>query len=46
MEKEPGDLQSPITHEGEEPDGRDPNEDADDKVDVQQPDGSDVPRPT
>ena len=45
MEKERDDLQNPITHEGAEPDGHDPNEDADDRADIQQPDGSEVPRP-
>lgn len=44
MEKGPGDLQSPLTHEGAEPDDRDSNENADDKVEILQPDGSETPR--
>lgn len=44
MEKEPGDLQSPLTHEGAEPDDHDSNENADDKVEILQPDGSEAPR--
>ena len=44
MEKEPGDLQSPLIHEGADPDDRDPNEGADDRVEIQQPDGSEAPR--
>lgn len=44
MAKEPGDLQNPLTHEGAEPDDRDSNENADDKVEILQPDGSEAPR--
>jgi hypothetical protein len=46
MEKEPGDLQNPLTHEGAEPDPdqHDGNENADDRVDILQPDGSEAPR--
>lgn len=44
MEKEPGDLQNPLTHEGADPDNRDSNENADDKVQILQPDGSEAPR--
>ena len=44
MEKGPDDLQSPLTHEGAEPDDIDSNENADDKVDILQPDGSEAPR--
>jgi hypothetical protein len=44
MEKERDDLQSPLIHEGAEPDEVDTNENADDKADIVQPDGSDAPR--
>ena len=44
MEKEPGDMQSPLTHEGADPDRHDSNEDADDRVEILQPDGSEAPR--
>lgn len=44
MDKERDDLQSPLTHEGAEPDDHDSNENADDKVDILQPDGSEAPR--
>jgi hypothetical protein len=44
MDKERDDLQSPLTHEGAEPDHPDTNENADDKVEILQPDGSEAPR--
>ena len=38
------DLQNPLTHEGAEPDRRDPNEAADDKATVVEPEGDEGDR--
>ena len=44
MDKRHEDLQNPLTHEGADPDDHDSNENADEKVDILQPDGSEAPR--
>ena len=44
MDKRGDELQNPLTHEGAAADDRDTNENADDKVEVLQPDGSEAPR--